>query len=63
MKPWRLVGKNAEAFRKQIEEKSPNVLAQNALERGRKFISHLPKPERVEPTLCIGFIINPKSVG
>ena len=63
MKPWRLLGKNAEAFKKQIEEKCPNVLAQNALKRGRELISHLSKTEGVEPTLCVGFIVNPKSVG
>jgi hypothetical protein len=35
---WRLSGKNADAFLKQISDAEPNPLAQAALERGRKLM-------------------------
>jgi hypothetical protein len=35
---WRLSGKDAEAFLKQISDSKPNPLAQAALERGRKLM-------------------------
>jgi hypothetical protein len=35
---WRLSGKDAEAFLKQISDAKPNPLAQTALEHGRKLM-------------------------
>ncbi len=49
---WRLSGKDAEAFLKQISDPTPNPLAQAALERGRKL---------AEEYLAKGYVvINPK---
>lgn len=38
---WRLSGKDAEAFSKQVEESQPNRLAQEALSRGRALCEQM----------------------
>ena len=40
---WRLSGKDADSFLKQVNDAEPNPLAQAALDRGRKLMAEYDK--------------------